>query len=294
MKRNLINCFILGVVLLGACNKEDIDKTAHPRLGAVVVATDWTDRSADAVVPEQYIMQIGAKSETATGATHLFGYLLEEGQYTLLAYNIPLGMTVSNGMAQVNILPDSTLAALPSQLFAGTAEISITPDDTLRTTLSMKQHTHYLVLALELDKGDETHIAFVDAKLSGVSSTTELKTGLPPPQKGMNVKPAFRISFPVSTRSAASTRAITASVLTAPLQLLGVVSGERQLLTLDIRLNSNRTQTIETDLTELLKDFGTNNLPLQLNARLNLSVDAGFSSTITDWKATSGGDIYVY
>lgn len=291
MKRNLINSFILGIVLLGACNKEEVYNTVLPRLGAVAVTTDWTDRSADTVVPEQYMLQIGEKSETATGATHLFGYLLEKGGYTLLAYNIPQGMTVTNGMAQVNSLPDSTLVALPSQLFVGITEISITPGDTLRTTLSMKQHTHYLVLALELDKGDETHIAFVDAKLSGITSVTELKTGVPPPQTGTNVKPAFRISFPVSTRA---TTTITPSVLTAPLQLLGVVSGERQLLTLNIRLNSNRTQTIEADLTELLKDFGTNNLPLQLNARLNLSVDAGFSSTITDWKATNGGDIYVY
>lgn len=291
MKRNLIDSLILGILLLGACNKEEVYKTEHPMLGVVAVTTDWADHSADAVVPEQYTVQIGEKSETATGVTHLFGYLLEEGQYTLLAYNSPQGMTVSNGMAQVNSLPDSTLVPLPSQLFTGTTEITVMPDDTLRTTLSMKQRTHYLVLALELDKGDETHIAFVDAKLSGITSVTELKTGVPPPQAGTSVKPAFRISFPVSTRAAT---AITPSVLTAPLQLLGVVNGERQLLTLNIRLNSNRTQMIEADLTELLKDFGTNNLPLQLNARLNLMVDAGFSSTITDWKATNNGDIYVY
>lgn len=285
--------FILSTVVLSACIKEDVYKTTHPTLGAVTVTTDWTNHSSEALLPGQYVVEIGDKNETATGATHSFGSLFEKGAYLLLAYNIPQGMTVTNGMARLNSQPDSTLEPLPAYLFTGAMDITMMPDDTLQTTLPMKQRTRLLALSLALDKGDETHIASVDALLTGIASVLELKTGLLPPQTGKNVKPAFRINFPVSILSTQSTRAVAPAILTAPLQLLGVVSGERQLLTLLISLTDERQQMIETDLTELLKDFGTNNTPLELNARLNLNVDGGFSATITGWQATNGGEINV-
>lgn len=293
MKKDSIYMFILSTVLLSACVKDDVCKTTHPMLGAVTVTTDWTNHSSDAILPDQYIVEIGEKNETVTRATHSFSSLFEEGVYLLLAYNIPQGMTVTNGMVQLNSQPDSTLEPLSAYLFTGTMGITVMPDDTLRTILPMKQRTHLLVLSLALDKGDETHIASVDALLTGIASVLELKTGLLPPQTGKNVKPAFRISFPVSIFSIHSTRAVVPAILTAPLRLLGVVSGEKQLLTLLVSLTDGRRQIIETDLTELLKDFGTNNTPLELNARLNLNVDGGFSAAITGWQATNGGGINV-
>lgn len=67
--------------------------------------------------------------------------------------------------------------------------------------------------------------------------------------------------------------------------LPGVITGEKQVLTLNITLTTGHIQTITTDLSEALKDFGTSidMEPLELDATLELPVEGQYDGTITGW-----------
>lgn len=59
--------FIVVFQSLSGCVKEDLYNIPHPDKGAVVITTDWTGRSSDAVVPNSYILRIGSTAATLTG-----------------------------------------------------------------------------------------------------------------------------------------------------------------------------------------------------------------------------------
>ena len=72
------------------------------------------------------------------------------------------------------------------------------------------------------------------------------------------------------------------------------MTGEKQVLTLVITLADGYVQTISTDLTELLKNFGHAEMePLELDAALELPVASGVGGKISDWNVVDNGDIKV-
>lgn len=83
--------------------------------------------------------------------------------------------------------------------------------------------------------------------------------------------------------------------LAAMLRLMGVITSERQTLTLAVTLTDGSVQTIRTDLTEMLKDFGgTDRKPLTLDALLNLPTASSMGGTITGWTEVDNGDITIH
>lgn len=78
------------------------------------------------------------------------------------------------------------------------------------------------------------------------------------------------------------------------LRLMGVVTGERQTLTITITLTDGSVQTLVTDLTDLLKDFGGTMEALRLDALLNLPTAGSMGGTITGWKEVDNGNITIH
>lgn len=142
-----------------------------------------------------------------------------------------------------------------------------------------------LVLSLKLTDGDDRLIASTAATLTGVASQIDLLSGELTGESGVNVAPDFSI-----TSASHVARADPESTLTATLRLLGVSTNERQLFTLVITMTNGQRQTIVTDLTELLKNLNTAEGTMQIDAHLNLLVEAGVNSTITGWVVVNGGD----
>lgn len=284
--------FAAVLLLPAGCAKDESHNTPHPDKGAVKVTTDWSGRSADAVLPDSYVLRIGDKEQIVSGETNAFKALFLPGGQDLLVWHSAEGTTVGGTTATVNTLPDGTLEPMPGYLFSAAWELDIVKDDTLRVTVPMKQLVRRLVLTLKLNPGDELRIGSTAATLTGIASATNLATGELAGSEGKTVVPAFTLT---TDADAPESRAAGQPVLSATLHLVGVVAGERQMLTLEITLTNGDVHTVTTDLTEMLKDFHTGNdmEPLALDAALELPAEAETGATITDWNVVDNGDIKV-
>lgn len=286
METHKIITYIIGLgCLFTSCVKDDLHKTPHPTQGAMHVTTDWTMHTSEAVLPDSYYLRVGDTQQRVTESTNVFARLLNPGKYTLLAYNVPQHMTVDASRASVNLKEDGTLEPLPDYLFTAIGTINIRTDDTLRITLPMQQHTRMLILSLKLTEGDDLLIASTAATLTGVASQVDLLSGALTGEDGASVAPNFSI-----TSASHVARADPEATLEATLRLLGVRTDQRQLFTLVITMTNGQRQTIVTDLTELLKNLNTAEGTMQIDARLNLLVEATLQSTITGWVLVNGGD----
>lgn len=286
---------------LSSCVKDDLYNTPHPDKGAVMVTTDWTGRSSDAVVPGSYILRIGTEEQTVSKETNVFDALFLPGTQDLLVYNPTEGITINENVATVNTLPDGTLEPMPGYLFSAARKLEIEKDDTLKVTVPMQQHIRSLTLVLKLKAGDEQRIRSTAATLTGIASAVDLTTGAITATEGKTVIPAFVLGTDDGgmraagqTYTAGRTRATGQPQLSATMRLLGVIAGERQVLTLKITLTTGHVQTVTTDLTEALKNFGGDMKPLELDATLELATEAGFTGTISDWNVVDNGQVDIH
>lgn len=281
--------FALATLQLNGCAKDDRHNTPHPDRGAVRITTDWSERSSDASVPGSHTLRIGEESQEVTGETNIFNSLLAPGSYRLLAYNTPEGVSVTGNTATVDTKDDGTLTPQPGYLFSAGKELDVAADDTLKVTLPMQQYIRSLTLTLELAEGDKERIAGTSATLTGIAHSLDLTTGEQTAgQTGQTVSPEFKLSTVTPTRAEGK------PALAAMLRLMGVITGERQTLTLTVSLKDGSVQTLVTDLTDLLKGFGGTMDALRLDALLNLPVAGDMGGTITGWKEVDNGDITIH
>ena len=293
--------WVASVVSLSSCVKDDLYNTPHPDKGAVEVTTDWTGRSSDAVVPADYILRIGGEEQTVQGETNAFKSLFLPRTQSLLAYHQTEGVTISGTTATVNTLEDGTLNPMPGFLFSASKELDIQKDDTLKVVVPMMQRIRTLALTLKLNPGDERRIASTASTLTGIALSMDLATGSVTATEGKSVAPVFTMgSDGGETRMgtpSVETRATGNPALATSLRLLGVMPGEKQELTLVVTLTNGTVQTIVTDLTESLKNFGGEMEPLALDATLTLpdaeETSAEVSANLSDWKIVDNGDIDV-
>ena len=281
--------FACVVLQLTGCVKDDLYNTPHPDKGAVEVTTDWTGRSSDAVLPTDYLLRIDSEEQTVQGETNAFKSLFVPGTQNLLVYHQAEGVTISGTTATVNMLEDGTLNPMPGFLFSASKELEIPKDDTLKVTVPMMQHIRTLTLTLKLNSGDEQRIAGTTATLTGIAPAVDLTTGNVAATEGKTVVPIFTLGT-----DAVKSRATGNPVLAASLRLLGVMTGEKQELSIAVALTNGTVQTIKTNLTEALKNFGSGGIePLILNATLTLPAELGVSATISDWNTVNNGNITV-
>lgn len=290
--------WVVAVVSLSSCVKDELYNTPHPGKGAVQVTTDWTGRSSDAVLPAGYVLRIGGEEQAVNSETNAFKSLFLPGTQSLLVYHQAEGITISGTTATVNTLEDGTLNPMPGFLFSASKELDVPKDDTLKVSIPMMQHIRTLALTLKLNPGDGQRIAGTTATLTGIAPAVDLATGNMAATEGKAVVPVFILGTDNGeTRMGTppgETRATGNPVLAASLRLLGVMTGEKQELDIAIALTNGTVQTVKTDLTEALKNFGGGEIePLTLDATLTLPAEAGISATISDWNTVNNGDITV-
>ena len=285
--------WVAAGVLLASCVKDELYNTPHPDKGAVLVTTDWTGCSSDAVLPADYILRIGSEEQTVKGETNVFRSLFLLETQNLLVYHQAEGVTISGTTATVNTLEDGTLNPMPGFLFSASKELEIQKDDTLKVAVPMTQRIRTLRLTLKLKPGDEQLITETSATLTGIVSSVDLATGSLTAAEGKTVVPIFTMGT-----GGGETRAAGDPILTASLRLPGVMTGEKQELTLAVTLTDGTVQNVVTDLTQALKNFGSGKMePLALDATLTLPDVEGdaaeVSATISDWNVVDNGDITV-
>ena len=281
MKRKYTTTILATALLfsLGGCVKDDLHDTPHPDQGVVAVAIDMPQ--GDEEEEGAYTVEIDGTTADGKEGHYTVSDPLPPGEYTVLAYNTPQGFTVTDGIARVE-RTDGTARALtdfinplPDYLYSGTERITVMADDTLRMNLDVTQRVRDLHIELTVTEGDPERIAAITGTLSGVAEAYDLRNETLYGE-AVSTRPTF-------TRSG--------DKVSADLRLLGVL-GDAQTLTLVLTFTDGQTQTVESDLTEILADFnGDMEEALGIEGELHTPVRAGMEATIKDWNTIPGDPV---
>lgn len=287
-KMVLVAAVGIGSYLLVGCCSEDGSRTIHPDRGAVKITTDWSASSAEAVLPDVYLLRIGSDEQSATAKTVVFKQLFFPGQQQVLAYNRPEGMSIVGQLARVDTKSQGVLNEMPGYLFSGEKSFQVVADDTVLVSVPMVQRVHQLKLTLKIVNGQLADIAQTQATISGIASEVNLITGELVASSGQQIVPTFIPTMVTETREVGTPALITT------VRLLGGVPQKKQVLTLFLTLANGETQTFVTDLSADLLDLGDVQKPLELSAIIELPKEPGATGIITDWVRTDNGNIDVH
>lgn len=281
MKRKYTTTILATALLfsLGGCVKDELHDTPHPDKGIVAVAIDVPQ--GDEEEEGAYTVEIDGTTADGKEGHYTVSDPLPPGEYTVLAHNTPQGFTVTDGIARVE-RTDGTVRALtdfinplPDYLYSGTERITVVADDTLRMNLDVVQRVCDLHIELTVTEGDPERIAAIAGTLSGVAEAYDLRNETLYGE-AVSTRPTF-------TRSG--------DKVSADLRLLGVL-GDVQTLTLVLTFTDGQTQTVESDLTEILADFnGDMEEALGIEGELHTPVRAGMEATIKDWNTIPGDPV---
>ena len=271
--RQYINMMgMAAAVLLSSCVKDTLYDTPHPDTGKVTVTADWTDRGEGVDIPVSWHIAMGDYSGTETGATHSPDYLFNPGSYTLAAYNIPEGITVSGTTATVAAV-GSFITGIPGWFFTSVQEVAIEADTDYELTAAMHQQVRELTLMIEPAGDAADRIESIEGTLSGAAGTLDLATG------------THGTPSEVELHFTKITDGDDAGKWTATVRLLGI-AGDAQRLTATLTYtDGNPADTsLESDLTAALNGFNDGKTaPLTLGGTIaETPGEAGFTGEITD------------
>lgn len=284
MKTYKLHIIILSAALslLSACVKDELHDTPHPSHGAISVTADWTDRGEGVDIPAEWTVTMGDYTGTETGATHSPDYLFKPGGYTLAAYNIPEGITVSGTMATVAAADGGCIVNTPGWLFSSVQEVAIEADTDYSLTAVMRQQVRQLTLVIEPTGDAANRIESIEGTLSGAAGTLDFATG------------TYGTPSEVELHFTKITDGDDAGKWMATVRLLGI-AGDLQRLTAMLTYTDGNPQptALESDLTTALDGFNDGKTePLTLGGTIaETPGEAGFTGEITDWETVDGGGV---
>lgn len=281
-----MTAFVLSVTLaMASCVKDKLYDTPHPDKAAVVITTDWADALDETDVPAAYhIGMDGDEAIKTQEATTVYPDLLVPGKHSVFVYNEPQGMTISGTTASMNLLSDGTLEPMPDYLFSATTEFEAQADDTVHVAVPMVRRLCPITLNLSLEGGNTEDIASITATLGGMAASVDLRTGT---TGGENATVTLDIKQQVETKA----RAYTEGRLEMGCRVVGTNPQERQVLTVKMTMADGHVQTIESDLSDRLKDLNTGMEPIELTGKVEAPQDGHFSGSITDWVDVTGDPV---
>ena len=264
--------------MLASCVKDELHDTPHPDKGAIVVQMDWSSLPPEAVA-DNYILNVDGYEQTVSGTTNTVERLSELGEHSLMAYNVPDGITVSGDIASVDEdngtrAAGSRIKPMPGYLFSLSETICVEADDTLRITAKPRQWVRQVNMELTVTEGDYDRISTVTGTLAGVERSVDIRKG-----ERQGTAAEVRGTFTVDGNKCR-----------ASFRLMGIVPTERQTLKVDIVLSNGDTQRIVSDLTEQMSHFHDDNTPLMLTGNLRLPMESGMTGSIEGWQQADGGN----
>ena len=281
-KRYIIGIAAALLSALGGCVKDELHDTPHPDTGKVTVTADWADRGEGVDIPVSWHIVMGDYAGTETGATHSPDYLFNPGNYTLAAYNIPEGITVSGTTAAVAAADGGCIVNTPGWLFTSVQEVAIEADTDYELTAVMHQQVRQLTLVIEPTGDAAVRIESIEGTLSGAAGTLDFATG------------THGTPSEVKLHFTKITDGDDAGKWMATVRLLGIV-GDAQRLTATLTYIDGNPQptSLNSDLTAALDGFNDDKTtPLTLGGTLaETPGEAGFTGEITGWETVDSGGV---
>ena len=275
MKKTIYSLYVAAVAMpFSSCVKDELYDTPHPSAGQLTVVTEWSGISAEAKMPDAYILQIGDVSQAVSGTTNVFEDLLPQGEYTLAVHNVPEKAVQTNGIISVNTAEPGYIEALPGYLFHSLRTFGISADTDMTLVVPMRQYTRRLELVMTVSEGDHSRIASATATLSGICGSMDMAT-------------ATRSTEPQKTKT---TFTQEGNRFTTACHLLGITPQAPQTLAVDITFTNGDTQRIESDLSEALASFHSDSSVVRLTGNLTLPVEGVFLAEISGWQVAEGGN----
>lgn len=270
------------LLTLGGCVKDELHDTPHPDTGKVTVTADWSDRGEGVDIPAEWTVTMGGYTGTETGATHSSDHLFSPGNYTLAAYNIPEGITVSGTTAAVAAADGGFIVNTPGWLFTSVQEVEIEADTDYSLTAVMQQQVRELTLMIEPAGDAAERIESIEGTLSGAAGTLDFATG------------THGTPSEVELHFTKITEGDDAGKWMATVRLLGI-AGDAQRLTATLTYTDGNPQptSLNSDLTSALNGFNDGKTaPLTLGGTIaETPGEAGFTGEITDWETVDGGGV---
>ena len=270
------------LLTLGGCVKDELHDTPHPDTGKVTVTADWTDRGEGVDIPASWHIVMGDYTGTETGATHSPDYLFNPGSYTLAAYNIPEGITVSGTTAAVAAADGGFIVNTPGWLFTSVQDVEIEADTDYSLTAVMRQQVRELTLMIEPAGDAADRIESIAGSLSGAAGTLDFATG------------TYGTASDVALHFTKITEGDDAGKWTATVRLLGIVGDAQRLTATLTYTDGNPADTsLESDLTTALDGFNDGKTsPLTLGGTIaETPGEAGFTGEISGWETVDGGGV---
>ena len=270
------------LLTLGGCVKDELHDTPHPDTGKVTVTADWSDRGEGVDIPAEWTVTMGGYTGTETGATHSSDHLFSPGNYTLAAYNIPEGITVSGTTAAVAAADGGCIVNTPGWLFTSVQEVEIEADTDYSLTAVMHQQVRELTLVIEPTGDAAERIESIEGTLSGAAGTLDFATG------------THGTPSEVKLHFTKITEGDDVGKWMATVRLLGI-AGNSQRLTATLTYTDGNPQptSLNSDLTAALDGFNDDKTtPLTLGGTLAETPDeAGFTGEITGWETVDSGGV---
>ena len=264
---------LAGLCVMGSCAEDELPAPMKKARTVVKLTADWSECSSAA--PAKYMVRIGNETQEVTGNVNSF-LLLSTSDYGMVAYNEPQGVSVNGNIATLNTVAtrsegSSVVTGNPDDLFSVSEdlvqdELLALTGDTLRLTVKMQQRTRQVNITMDTDVES---IKSVTGMLDNVVSSIDLTTG-----ELLSVAKAS-VSF-------------TASPVAGTVRLLGVSQekAQRQIMTVEITKEDETTETITTDLTEVLSKLDEGgNTPLDIEGK------GGFNGNVINWIVEEKGDL---
>lgn len=272
---------LAGLCVMGSCAEDELPAPMKKARTVVKLTADWSECSSAA--PAKYMVRIGNETQEVTGNVNSF-LLLSTSDYDMVAYNEPQGVTVNGNIATLNTVTtrsegSSVVTGNPDDLFSVSEdlvqdELLALTGDTLRLTVKMQQRTRQVNITMDTDVEG---IKSVTGMLDNVVSSIDLTTG-----EQLSVAKAS-VSFTASPVAEGEAMRLKGTV-----RLLGVSQekAQRQIMTVKITKEDGATETITTDLTEVLSKLDEGgNTPLDIEGR------GGFNGNVINWDVNDKGNL---
>ncbi len=249
--------------------------TDNPDKATIYLSAEWTTLHDGDTAPTEYTILNNGTEQRVSAETI---YLLDpSASGDFLVYNLPSGITISDGVAT---LSEATRAATdpepnPEHLYYGVGSATLIADQEQDIKVTTSRATAPLTLQLSYVQSEVMNIAKAVVELSGIITAKNLWTG----ESEYN-----------DTLTQYPTISDTSSELEITYNIMGVDDSGSQILTITYTTIDDKTIIVTSDITSQLASFNDDMEPVTLAGDMNLPTDLDGVGSITDWDNVEAGD----